>query len=116
MQWQSGRESANVEDRRSMSGPLVIGGHGPRPNAPGQLASHYAPMAPMRLAACDVRPGEVRLGFGAGPSDLNQRQLGKVRALAKELGVNRIFGVIEDGVDNRAQIVFGGDPPSRYRH
>ncbi len=43
----------------------------PRPNAPGQLASHYAPNAPVRLEASDIRPGEVRLGFGAGVADLN---------------------------------------------
>ncbi len=40
-------------------------------NAPGQLASHYAPDAPVRLEATDPRPGEVRLGFGPGAADLN---------------------------------------------
>lgn len=33
--------------------------------APGMLMSHYAPGAPMRLAAKDVRAGEALLGFGA---------------------------------------------------
>lgn len=32
--------------------------------APGQLASHYAPRAPLRLEAVAVRPGERLLGFG----------------------------------------------------
>ncbi len=32
--------------------------------APGQLASHYAPRAKLRLNARDQRPGEVLLGFG----------------------------------------------------
>jgi len=32
--------------------------------APGMLASHYAPDAPVRLGARDVRPGEVLIRFG----------------------------------------------------
>lgn len=32
--------------------------------APGQLASHYAPRAGLRLDAVDVRPGEALLAFG----------------------------------------------------
>ncbi|MBZ8118180.1 threonylcarbamoyl-AMP synthase [Roseovarius sp. LXJ103] len=32
--------------------------------APGQLASHYAPNASLRLNATDLRPGETLLGFG----------------------------------------------------
>lgn len=36
-----------------------------KPSAPGQLASHYAPNAAVRLDAADRRPGEIRLGFGA---------------------------------------------------
>lgn len=35
------------------------------PKAPGQLLSHYAPNAGMRLRATDIRDGEVLLGFGA---------------------------------------------------
>ncbi|SFR14956.1 translation factor SUA5 [Poseidonocella sedimentorum] len=34
------------------------------PNAPGQLASHYAPDAPVRLNASAAREGETLLGFG----------------------------------------------------
>lgn len=34
------------------------------PLAPGQLASHYAPKARLRLNANDVRPGEALLAFG----------------------------------------------------
>ena len=37
-----------------------------RPNAPGQLASHYAPAAKVRLDAREVRDGEALLAFGAG--------------------------------------------------
>lgn len=35
-------------------------------SSPGQLASHYAPRAPLRLDAKEVRAGELRLGFGPG--------------------------------------------------
>lgn len=36
-----------------------------RPSAPGQLESHYAPNAKVRLDAKDVREGEALLAFGA---------------------------------------------------
>jgi L-threonylcarbamoyladenylate synthase len=35
--------------------------------APGQLASHYAPRARLRLDAARVEPGEALLAFGAAP-------------------------------------------------
>lgn len=38
-----------------------------RPNAPGQLTSHYAPRAGVRLEAHDIRPGEALLAFGPTP-------------------------------------------------
>ena len=39
-------------------------------SAPGQLESHYAPRARLRLDATEARPGEVFLGFGPGaPAD-----------------------------------------------
>ncbi len=43
-------------------GPVTADVH---PTSPGQLASHYAPDAAMRLNATDVRPGEALLAFGA---------------------------------------------------
>ncbi len=39
------------------------------PQAPGMLASHYAPSAPLRLNATDVRPGEALLAFGTDIPD-----------------------------------------------
>jgi L-threonylcarbamoyladenylate synthase len=38
---------------------------GDGPLAPGQLASHYAPRARLRLEAAELRPGEALLAFGA---------------------------------------------------
>ncbi len=40
---------------------------GERPNAPGQLASHYAPSAPVRLNAISAEAGEAVLAFGPNP-------------------------------------------------
>lgn len=40
-------------------------------NAPGMLASHYAPTAPVRLNAQEARPGELLLGFGPMACDMN---------------------------------------------
>jgi L-threonylcarbamoyladenylate synthase len=50
---------------------LVLAGEaGNAPIAPGLLASHYAPAAPVRLAAEEPRAGEAWLGFGPEPGDL----------------------------------------------
>lgn len=44
--------------------PLTIGGDGEKPTSPGQLASHYAPEAVLRLNATSAAPGEILVGFG----------------------------------------------------
>jgi len=44
--------------------PLRTGGDATLPTAPGQLASHYAPAAQLRLDAGGPEPGEVWIGFG----------------------------------------------------
>lgn len=43
-------------------------GSDPRPTSPGQLESHYAPRARLRLAVTDPAPGEALLAFGAAPA------------------------------------------------
>jgi len=65
--------------------PLAFGADAVKPNAPGQLASHYAPGAAVRLAADEKRPGEIYLGFGPGPeADLTLSAQGDlVEAAAK---------------------------------
>lgn len=40
---------------------------GNAPKSPGQLASHYAPSAKLRLNVRDVKPGEALLAFGPKP-------------------------------------------------
>ncbi|MBE0553140.1 MAG: translation factor Sua5, partial [Rhodobacteraceae bacterium] len=60
-----------AEALEAMLGPLSAGGDAAKPSAPGQLASHYAPAASLRLNAGATMPGEVLLGFGRGPAALN---------------------------------------------
>ncbi len=56
------------------------------PDAPGQLTSHYAPGAPMRLNAIRKKPGEVLLGFGAvEDADLNLSPSGDLPEAAANL-------------------------------
>jgi L-threonylcarbamoyladenylate synthase len=74
-----------VEVLEALLGPLAIGGSADRPNAPGQLASHYAPVAGVRLEAADRQEGEVRLGFGPGAADLNLSATGDLVEAAANL-------------------------------
>jgi L-threonylcarbamoyladenylate synthase len=68
-------------------------GHGEGVQAPGQLASHYAPHARVRLGAIDVQAGEALLAFGtrrAAHADravamLNLSEQGDLRAAATNL-------------------------------
>jgi L-threonylcarbamoyladenylate synthase len=42
----------------------LAGGEEAAPRAPGMLASHYAPILPVRLNATEARPGEALIAFG----------------------------------------------------
>ena len=54
--------------------------------APGQLASHYAPRARLRLDAIGAAPGEIRLGFGPGDEPaLNRSPNGDLAEAAANL-------------------------------
>lgn len=53
--------------------------------APGQMASHYAPGAPVRLNATHRRDGEVMLGFGEVDCDLNLSESGDLAEAAANL-------------------------------
>lgn len=44
--------------------PLTLGGDGIKPTSPGQLASHYAPNASLRLNATSAASNEILVGFG----------------------------------------------------
>ena len=69
-------------------GPIEIAGldiaSPPAIEAPGQLASHYAPGKPLRLDATEAEEGELLIGFGAVHGDLTLSERGDpVEAAAK---------------------------------
>jgi L-threonylcarbamoyladenylate synthase len=53
--------------------------------APGQMQSHYAPGAPVRLNAQERRAGELLLGFGTVDADLNLSPSGDLVEAAANL-------------------------------
>ncbi len=65
--------------------PLTVGGDAGKPNAPGQLASHYAPEAGLRLNAVAAEPGEVMLGYGPVKGDLTLSARGDLVEAAANL-------------------------------
>jgi L-threonylcarbamoyladenylate synthase len=56
-----------------------------KPTAPGQLASHYAPEAALRLNATEARDGEVLVGFGPVRGDLSLSPSGDLVEAAARL-------------------------------
>jgi len=58
-----------LEALEAVIGPLPVAGELPAlPRSPGQLASHYAPRAPLRLEVREgPREGEALLAFGVNP-------------------------------------------------
>lgn len=55
------------------------------PSSPGQMSSHYAPRASLRLAAEAARPGEVLIGFGPVAGDLTLSATGDLAEAAARL-------------------------------
>lgn len=73
------------EALEALLGPLAMGGDSAKPSAPGQLASHYAPKAAVRLNAETPGADEIYLGFGAGAADLNLSATGDLVEAAANL-------------------------------
>ena len=65
--------------------PLAIGGAGAKPTSPGQLASHYAPEAALRLNATEPQPGEILVGFGPVKGTLTLSETGDLVEAAARL-------------------------------
>ena len=66
--------------------------------SPGQLTSHYAPNAKLRLNAVTKRPDEVHLGFADIPGDISLSRAGDLREAAA-----RLFGCLHElDLDGRA--------------
>jgi L-threonylcarbamoyladenylate synthase len=79
------RADGSVEELRP--GPLAVGvqGIGGSIEAPGQLASHYAPGKPVRLNASEAGPDEFLIGFGAVAGDCTLSASGDVNEAAARL-------------------------------
>lgn len=65
--------------------PLGAAPQAEMPTAPGQLASHYAPQARVRLDVLAPGPGESMLGFGKVPGDLSLSDSGDLVEAAANL-------------------------------
>ncbi len=65
--------------------PLAMGGSADKPTAPGQLASHYAPGAQVRLGAHAAETGEILVGFGTVKGDLTLSATGDMVEAAANL-------------------------------
>ena len=87
---------------------LLMGGDANKPTAPGQLASHYAPAAQVRLNADAWLPGEFSVGFGPGDADITLSADGDLVEAAANL-----FHVLReaDGIaGNAGKIAFAPIP------
>lgn len=69
----------------ALGAPLAQYHAGDPMTAPGQLASHYAPGAKMRLNARNPKTGELLLGFGAVEATLNLSPSGDLTEAAANL-------------------------------
>ncbi|MBC7132123.1 MAG: threonylcarbamoyl-AMP synthase [Roseovarius sp.] len=69
----------------ALGAPMAVAEAGDRLTAPGQMASHYAPGARVRLDALRAAPGEAMLGFGAVAGDLSLSPSGDLREAAANL-------------------------------
>ena len=58
---------AREDIEKALGRKLASGGDAKNPSAPGQLESHYAPRAKLRLDAAGAREGEAYLAFGEAP-------------------------------------------------
>lgn len=65
--------------------PLEEGGSAEAPSAPGQLLSHYAPEAGLRMNATSAGEGEVLLGFGPVKGDMTLSASGDLHEAAAAL-------------------------------
>jgi L-threonylcarbamoyladenylate synthase len=69
----------------ALGGPLATGGDAGKPTSPGQLASHYAPDAALRLNATEAQPDEVLVGFGPVTGALSLSDTGDLVEAAAQL-------------------------------
>ena len=77
---------AREEIESAIGRKIAVAAEGSAIAAPGMLASHYAPIAALRLDATSARPGEAYLGFGPGwDGALNLSPSADLREAARNL-------------------------------
>lgn len=76
---------AREEIERAIGRPVAVAKSGDKVQAPGMLASHYAPNAEMRLDAEAPLRDEVYLGFGSRNGTLNLSPSGDLHEAARNL-------------------------------
>jgi L-threonylcarbamoyladenylate synthase len=74
-----------AEDLETSTGNAALNQTGEKIEAPGQLASHYAPSKPVRLDATQPEPEEYYIGFGAIAGDFNLSVSGDLAEAATNL-------------------------------
>ena len=86
------RQGGEIEVLRP--GPLDFGSAsiGGEIEAPGQLASHYAPGKPMRLNASEVAPDDFMIGFGEIGGDCSLSERGELAEAA-----SRLYACLHEG-------------------
>lgn len=87
------REDGKIEELRP--GPLAIGEQrtgGDRVEAPGQLASHYAPGKPVRLDVTTPETGEFLIGFAQVAGDCSLSASGNLEEAA-----SRLYACLHEG-------------------
>ena len=77
--------SITIAMLRDAAGVDVENGEGDMIEAPGQMASHYAPSKPVRLDPTEARPGEVHIGFGTVGGDTTLSARGDLAEAAAQL-------------------------------
>ncbi|MEL6690401.1 MAG: L-threonylcarbamoyladenylate synthase [Pseudomonadota bacterium] len=75
----------NIEEVLGQAVPAQAPKSQQAPTAPGQLTSHYAPSASVRLDAVVAQPGEVHLGFGPVAGDITLSASGDLTEAAARL-------------------------------
>lgn len=79
------RADGSVEELRPGPIPLGTRGESAGIEAPGQLASHYAPGKPVRLNAAWAEPDEFLIGFGPVEGDVTLSASGNLAEAASRL-------------------------------
>lgn len=70
---------------KALGHPLTRGHDTAKPEAPGQMTSHYAPKGTIRLNASHPENDETWLGFGPGPEGLTLSATGDLQEAAANL-------------------------------